>query len=1691
MNKTGEIQEPVAKKGPKQGAQISDEQSQQAPDQAAVLNRNQSNSSETVVEAENPAQFEKLSRWFDILKQVCQEKPRVVLKALQNPDKLMRKQEYDDGAAELAEAQELKQDVRWNIKGLEQAKKDFEKRGFDSQKALAVINYLRNNVSDKRRFKNKDGDYVVVREKYRYLPVRDFQSITELISESDNPVAFLEELGSVIDYQNGGWAVLEKIVNYHKLVKNNPRTQEIINKVKDINNLDKLNLVHSFISESETGEARILFGSEHNKEENKFVADPIQSLSDLDEAHFQELFSEEKLAKVQELWVKIAGEEKIKPELLPHLLKLANNPKLELAFFTFFDDFQLKAYEWKKNELIEDPYKFDWIIKRMELICQEIPEVIDLLQEGFDVDWVFKRKGSFGYNDTYEKMVDIKGLEEDQDLLNAFNNQQLRENAKILNKYGFKMSLTPRHHQLHHDSVFDYINFVRSSDPARLEKSLLLFDLAGEFFEESARETDQREISNVYEIWKKIDNHLDNISVEQVSEAFQFLAANKEELAGFTIKISEILTDLDSSEALMRRIEQILDPEVRQLIQDPFFLEMVGNYNVWENFFKFPDIYLALNKQKDLVIERLEELKRESLSFEVSAETYFRILQLSEDDFESLKTKLKTDSLLNNFKINESLLSSFNALKNVSQKDQELFLRQLRELGIDVSLFDYQKIDSKNLELYFGLNEDQRQEVFNLIKKLEGEYNATIFEKYSYSKLDFQFVCQLIANEDYQEIFYKYLALIETSLLEDGQCKKGRGISFLKWLIEFHVDEDDFDIQEYIGSDGVVTDKFLTEVREKFTNPVHDSMLISLITNQALEKMDEKDSQFWRFWKEYSSDNMLRSFLIKKKDNFSNYVVNNKPTDILLSEFIDDQGSWGNVVEDLLSSDPEILENMDEKDKKFWSFWQDKENYIQKTLIKNRENFDQLVVDGQATHFLASILAREKTNEFLIDDEFSNLANFSSTERQEIRANILRGAAEMNIQNTFFIDIYRHLSEDLSENGQVSEAIKEPFQQAFACELSTEFIQRLDRFYQESQNKKYAALIPDLQSYWTDNGHFMSKIEAVGWKVDDFDKFRSLIQNPEIHSILKNANKDLLIRLTKEIGLSPNNIYYVNNASLNWLNDNLNSPERIAFFKKILNEKPSSFNSCVSAFSLIDGEEIGQVITNPLYTEKLFDAMKEFGNVTSSLITAYVFSPNENSRSEYREKIIKFRKDVHRNIDLMPLTEGAGGVDFLADMIVLTFPGTNFKGVKNELGRLQDRCDHIANLKISEQGYQGQIVSKEKIVQLKDENEPIDEGVISLIKKIFTDQQEQSSTDLDGDADLALLVWAQLLKEAGSTSQKDLFSRDNLPKVIACSRVSLGDKISSEAETMIGDTSQINAKNDILADSKELFGVGYKDNAKAIDLFLQKHQEDAKGLLKALNKKKLDNLEKNIAGNKKMSEENRVDFKEIIEGLRNRKKPETDAEKELSEVERKLLARLLAFMTERSIFAGDNGLRKQVSEEIEKIVLRDKEGQEIDSNSIISGYLTKNVASYFAKETANICTAGNKELFNRPDHFHLNLVNEEGIVVGNIQGYQITYNGQPALIFRGFNPSKSIISTTNAEVLCDQMLDMIKQIAADNNIDQILVTGQEGDFHALTNRTDSGIEKYFANKFFNPANEVDFPFNIAGNRVVNTFYRIT
>ena len=1433
----------------------------------------QPNIKEAQAESENAASLEKLKRWFGILRQVCQEDPRVVLQALQKPEKLILRSP-DDIMAKRAE--ELRSTV-----DQEKTRKEFSQKGVDPEKALTVINFLRKNASQSYWPTDRSGspDYdKEIEAHYQYNAEADFEFISELANISDDPAALLEDLNNIFPFKNIEYNK-NNTLEYAKFVADNPRVREVINKIRVLPNLSKLHKTDDLAFwRDESGQTQVSI-YENVSGNSVFSPDPLQDLANLDEQSFQELLSEENLVRVQELWARLAGKEAIKLELLPNLLQLAHNPQLETLFVQV-----IKANA--NNSSVEQAFasqiladsnevsRFIWTVSRAEQILQEIPETITLLDNGFDLSSVLRSK----FN-SHKEATDIKQiLDQQNELLSDYNNQDLMLNAKILKKYGLEMPLS--------NESREYYNFMRSSDPDRLEKALEIYEVTKDFYTNET-DDDLRKNNARFSIWETIDNKLANFSVTEVSGLFQLLADQKGLLGDFDLYTSQVLENLDSFETLKERFQALADPKIQEMINDQLFnqtlkahmgVESVGHsWQRWQVFFQAPDTYQDLYRQKDLFYQRMNDLNNEKLSFALDSKSLHYILQLSEADYLDFKNTCLTDAPHNI--VNETLVNNYDLLKTMNPADQEYLLNELRSLGIKAdSLFELNLADSN---LYLNLSEKDRQQVFILVKKYQNYVDDILKVQSNFflknNKLQLNFFSELALNPDSQDRFFALLdylnknpaLLIFNPLSQESNYNANYFVDFLVTRLS----EGTFSLNEYINQDGTITEKFLE-----------------------------------------------------------------------------------------------------------------------------------------------------------------------------------------------------------------SEVFQESFQKAYGFQLTGDFIGKLSQFYQDLHAPEYAALIVNPEAYWESNRGLMIRLEQIGWPVNNFDRFRSLVQNPETNDILSSVDVNLLNSLSKNIGLNPNNIYYVNKSSLYWLKSNLNNNEkRINFFKKILNEKPSSFKSCVTAFRSTGAEKIDQIVNEPLYFERLLEAMQEFRNITPSLITSYILNLNEAERAEYREKIDNFRHNVHRNVPIMPLSEGVGGIDFLTDAISLTFPSTNPDDIKFRLTELEDRCEDVANLKIREEGYQGKIVSKEKEAVLRDPNKTIDEGLINLIKVIFADQQGADYLAGGGDEAFAFRGWARLLVDAGATNQKALF-KDNLQEVIACSRVSLGNQIDVFTEKMLGDTSQIAEKNTILNKAKELFGIYYKDNASSsIENFLQGHQEQVNTLLAKLSEKRLSALEKNIVNNKAMSEEDRLDFKDIISGLRL-----TDTN---MNQKRQLLARLLSFMTERSIFAGGAGLRKVVQNEREKIILRDKEGQEIDPNSVVTAYLTKNAASFFAKTTAGLCTAGNVSLFNRPDHFHVNLVDAEEIVVGNIQGYQYNYNGQPALIFRGFNPSTSIISSTNAWILCDQMLDIIKQIAQDNNITQVFIPDDNG-FHPLTNRVAEGVGQYFTHKFFRRENQAFFSFDITHDNIVDNFYRI-
>lgn len=116
-------------------------------------------------------------------------------------------------------------------------------------------------------------------------------------------------------------------------------------------------------------------------------------------------------------------------------------------------------------------------------------------------------------------------------------------------------------------------------------------------------------------------------------------------------------------------------------------------------------------------------------------------------------------------------------------------------------------------------------------------------------------------------------------------------------------------------------------------------------------------------------------------------------------------------------------------------------------------------------------------------------------------------------------------------------------------------------------------------------------------------------------------------------------------------------------------------------------------------------------------------------------------------------------------------------------------------------------------------------------------------------------------------------------------------------------------------------------------------------------------------------------------------------------------------------------------------------------------YLSKNAASFFAKSTTGICTDINRGLFERDDHFHLNIFSERrGHLVGNVQLYTLTIRNEPALLIRGINPIKHYATTALVDELLDCIIACATDLAAENEYAMVCVAQQNGLWNSNSNR---------------------------------------
>lgn len=166
----------------------------------------------------------------------------------------------------------------------------------------------------------------------------------------------------------------------------------------------------------------------------------------------------------------------------------------------------------------------------------------------------------------------------------------------------------------------------------------------------------------------------------------------------------------------------------------------------------------------------------------------------------------------------------------------------------------------------------------------------------------------------------------------------------------------------------------------------------------------------------------------------------------------------------------------------------------------------------------------------------------------------------------------------------------------------------------------------------------------------------------------------------------------------------------------------------------------------------------------------------------------------------------------------------------------------------------------------------------------------------------------------------------------------------------------------------------------------------------------------------------------------------------------------------------------------------------LQQNNRVQVFPSKNIASFFAKASAGICTARDLILFHSTNHFHLNLLNPfEKKIIGNTQIYLIQENNKNMFLLRGLNPSSSFVNLENCSFLVDSILLSAIQIAIHSDIDSVLLCPSLGIWRAESSRIEiiAVLKKLTQNLPLQPLAEPFFLFHFGGqDKMINYAFRV-
>ena len=498
-------------------------------------------------------------------------------------------------------------------------------------------------------------------------------------------------------------------------------------------------------------------------------------------------------------------------------------------------------------------------------------------------------------------------------------------------------------------------------------------------------------------------------------------------------------------------------------------------------------------------------------------------------------------------------------------------------------------------------------------------------------------------------------------------------------------------------------------------------------------------------------------------------------------------------------------------------------------------------------------------------------------------------------------------------------------------------------------------------------------------------------------------------------------------------------PENIDFLKRLINEYPNQFSNTIDIVSKIENYELKE------NENDIFNALNDLKTLTPIIFDRYRKIQGK-ERMELVDKVNKLKSQFFQNKPIKDVLKKEDE-EIINEMTYVSYKpiGMTFKRVAELISKIEDKTEDLKGYIFPENGYDFDLL-KDQIYTLKT-SENINFKRINELKTLFSKEYPRNEKDTESARNCLL----KIAKAGTDLNNEEISSILSL----VCNDENI--RLFRENYKNVDKSNTYHFLNELY----ENIGIYFKDSySNYLHKFLNENTEIFGQIKNILKQEKRQNVIKQKLGKEQSKQIELNDF-EKDDGI---------------------VGILSTFISSKIL----QKIRFDIKKEIKKFERTEGDKSKIEYRKKTKAYISKNVGSFFAKASAGICTAEDISLFNRKDHFHINIVEEEQFVRANIQANIIKIKGKESLLLRGINPNTDFLKDIDIQSFCEEVFEIARKFQKDNNLKNVYIT-EQGGWHSLSNRQ----QIYnFLKKYLNKKNEKRFKFNVSGRNTIDRIYMV-